>query len=300
MYQVRRPSFSEMIPVRTLRYHVHVWGEHDSARAPLVLLHGWMDVGASFQFLVDALDDGRRILAPDWRGFGLSASGGADSFWFPDYLADLDFLLAHYCPQRRVDLLGHSMGGNVAMAYAGIRPERVRRLINVEGFGLPVTRPEQAPGRLTRWLDELQALHRGEIALRSYDDLHGVAARLTKTNPRLAPDKALWLAQHWAQPDAHGRWTILGEAAHKLAHAQLYRVDETLALYRRIQAPTLVVLAEHNEMARWWKDSYTQDEFLERLQQLPQAHVQTLAQAGHMVHHDQPEALAACISAFLD
>lgn len=87
------------------------------------------------------------------------------------------------------------MGGNVVMLYAGVRPERIRRLINLEGFGMPATRPSQAPGRLAKWMDDLKSLHRGEMDLKSYDDAAGVARRLMKTNPRLGRDKAEWLAR---------------------------------------------------------------------------------------------------------
>ncbi len=130
MYQALRPSRTEFVPVRNLRYHVRVWGEPSAARPPLVLLHGWMDVGASWQFVVDALAEERFIIAPDWRGFGLTDGGGVDNYWLPDYLADLEWLLDHYAGEgdaaRPVDLVGHSMGGNVAMHYAGARPGRIR------------------------------------------------------------------------------------------------------------------------------------------------------------------------------
>ena len=153
MYQVRRPSRSEFRPVRGLSYHLRVWGEPDPQTPPLVLVHGWMDVSASWQFMVDALSQDRWIVAPDWRGFGLTRSEGppVDSYWFPDYLGDLDALLDQIAPDRPVDLVGHSMGGNVATIYAGVRPARVRRLVNLEGFGMPATRPSQAPGRYAQW-----------------------------------------------------------------------------------------------------------------------------------------------------
>ena len=69
MYQVKRTSRSEFVPIRTLSYHVWTWGEPAPGVAPLVLVHGWMDVAASFQFLVDALQIDRYVVAPDWRGF---------------------------------------------------------------------------------------------------------------------------------------------------------------------------------------------------------------------------------------
>ena len=128
MYQAQRPSRSEFVPLRHMRYHLRHWGQPQAGVAPLVLVHGWMDVSASFQFVVDALQAERWIIAPDWRGYGLTEGPPTDNYWFPDYLADLDALLDHYALGQSVDLVGHSMGGNVAMMYAGVRPERIRRL----------------------------------------------------------------------------------------------------------------------------------------------------------------------------
>jgi pimeloyl-ACP methyl ester carboxylesterase len=299
MYQVKRPPSSRFVPVRTLRYHVLSWGEHRPGATPLVLLHGWMDVAASFQFVVDALKHDRPIIAPDWRGFGLTASGGADTFWFADYLADLDHLLDQLCPEQPVDLLGHSMGGNLAMLYAGVRPQRVCRLINVEGFGLPTTRPEQAAGRFQTWLDQMKQARQGSRGLRPYASLDEVAARLMKNNQRLSPDKARWLAGHWARQEADGQWTILGEAPHKLTSALLYRVDETLAIHRCITAPTLMVEAEDDSMQGWWRSDFKREEHLERLKAVPQVRRVLLPDCGHMLHHDQPARLAEWIEDFL-
>ena len=327
MYQARRPASSEFTPVRTLDYHVLHWGEPRSDLPPLVLMHGWMDVAASYQFVVDAFSPdflrGRRIIAADWRGFGLTGLAGAgprpgdlasapgampgggatypghDNYWFPDYLADLDMLLDHYAGGQPVDLVGHSMGGNVVMLYAGVRPQRIRRLVNLEGFGMPATTPDKAPRRYAQWLDELKSLHRGELALKSYADADGVARRLMKTNPRLPEDKAQWLARHWARPNAQGRWEILGDAAHKIVNAQLYRVEEVLACFAQISAPVLSVEASENQMDQWWRGSYTLAEFHERLKSVSKLQQAVIQDAGHMLHHDQPERLAALIEDFL-
>lgn len=301
MYQALKTSRSTFVPIRHLSYHLRVWGEPDPARAPLVLVHGWMDVAASWQFMVDALSEPRWIIAPDWRGFGLTRAAGPapDSYWFPDYLADLDALLDHIAPTQPVDLVGHSMGGNVAMAYAGARPERIRRLVNLEGFGLPASRPAQAPGRLAQWMDEVKALHRGEQVLKTYANVEAVAARLIKTNPRLPADKAHWLAHHWAAPNAQGAWEILGDAGHKVVSAYLYRVDEALALYRNISAPVLSVTASDDSMAAWWRGRYTPAEHQERLRAVPQLQHAVLPDAGHMLHHDQPQELAQTLERFL-
>lgn len=308
MYQVQRPSKSVFLPVRTLDYHVRLWGEPGSGRPPLVLVHGWMDVAASWQFMVDAFGEafaaGRQIVAPDWRGFGLSLPPGRiDHYSVPDYLGDLDVLLDQLSPDGPVDLVGHSMGGNVAMLYAGVRPARVRRLVNLEGFGMPATQPAQSPGRFAQWMDELKALHRGDMALQRYADVDGVARRLMKTNPRLSEDRAQWLARQWARPEtgADGvvTWRILGDPAHKVTSAQLYRLDEVLEIHRCISAPTLAVEASDDSLSRWWQGRYTLAEYHERLRCVPDCRRAVVAEAGHMLHHDQPRALARLIEDFL-
>ncbi|WP_416401978.1 alpha/beta fold hydrolase [Alicycliphilus denitrificans] len=303
MYQALRHARTESVPIRTLRYHVRLWGDALPGQPPLVLLHGWMDVGASWQFVVDAFGAafaaGRLIIAPDWRGFGRSRlPGPCDGYPFADYLADLDQLLDHYADGTPVDLAGHSMGGNVAMMYAGARPARIRRLVNLEGFGLPATQPAQAPGRYAQWMDEIRQFERGEMALKDYDSADGVAQRLMKTNPRLDAGKAAWLARHWANEDAHGRWHIMGDAAHKIVNPQLYRVDEALALYEAITAPVLSVHASSGSLGRWG-ERYTLQEYLQRLAHVRDHRTAVVHDAGHMLHHDQPAQVARLIEDFV-
>ncbi|HEY0823204.1 MAG TPA: alpha/beta hydrolase [Ramlibacter sp.] len=299
MYQPRRASRSEFVPIRNLRYHVRTWGEPRPGQPPLVMVHGWMDVAASYQFVVDAFARDHHVIAPDWRGYGLTELPHTDNYWFPDYLRDLDALLDRYDPDRGADLVGHSMGGNIAMLYAGARPERIRRLVNLEGFGMPATRPEQAPGRYAKWIEQLKAHQRGELALKSYDSMEGVARRLMKTNRRLTEDKARWLAQHWARPDADGQWHILGDPAHKIINANLFRVDEVLEIYKAIRAPVLAVEASDDSLAQWWQGRFTLAEYHERLKAVSDLRLGHVEDAGHMLHHDQPEKLAWLIEDFL-
>ena len=307
-YEVRRPSRSHFIPVRGLRYHVLEWGDASMVtpeRPPLVMLHGWMDVGASFQFVVDALPTDRHVLALDWRGFGLSDASGADSYWIPDYVGDLDAALDHLffdtpSPPANIDLLGHSMGGNVVMLYAGLRPERIRRLVNLEGFGMPATRAAQAPKRFLQWLDELKA----PATLSTYENQAAVAGRLRKTNPLLPIDRATWLAQHWSRQVVNadgsaGRFEILGDAAHKRGSPTLYQRDEVLECWKLITAPVMWVEGDQSDPGQWWGTRYTKAEFHERLGVVRQVEKHVLAPAGHMLHHDQPEDLAQRLEAFL-
>ena len=299
MYQVKRIPRSEFVPIRNLQYHVQVWGEPAPGKIPLVMVHGWMDVAASYQFVVDALKGDHYVIAPDWRGYGQTRCDDADNYWFPDYLADLDFLLDHYAPGQAINLVGHSMGGNVVMLYGGVRPERIRRLVNLEGFGMPATTPDMASGRYAKWMDELKKLHKGEMELRAYDTVDGVARRLMKTNPRLGQDKADWLARHWAAENPDGKWDILGAPAHKISNAQLYRVEEVMAIYKRLSMPVLAVEASDNMLDFWYGGKFTLAQYHERLKVVPNVEIVRIEDAGHMMHHDQPEVLAELIERFI-
>ncbi len=152
-YEPGRVPWQEDVQVRGVRHRLTWWGERTSD--PIVLLHGYLDCGATWQFLVDRLPASWTLVAPDWRGFGDSEWVSA-GYWFPDYFADLDALLDMLTPQSRARVIGHSMGANVAKMYGGIRPQRLQWLANLEGLGLARTRPEEAPKRYAHWLDEVK------------------------------------------------------------------------------------------------------------------------------------------------
>jgi pimeloyl-ACP methyl ester carboxylesterase len=305
LYEPRRAARDLFVPVRGLRYHLLAWGDASLVtpeRPPLVMLHGWMDVAASFQFVVDALPDDRYVLALDLRGFGQTETPGVDTYWFADYLGDLDAVLDavidSQLPGHSVDLLGHSMGGNVVMIYAGVRPERVRRLINLEGFGMPATLPQQTPKRYAQWLDELKA----PAVLRSYESVDAVAERLQKTNPLLPADRAAWLARQWSRPRIDGDrqvWEILADPAHKRVNPILYRKEEVLECWKRIEAPVLWVEGDRTDITKWWGDRYPRADFEARIALVKSLERVLIEGAGHMLHHDQPAALASHLQRFL-
>ena len=304
-YRPRRVAQSLFLPVRGLNYHAHVWGDASLVtpeRPPLLMMHGWMDVGASFQFVVDELAAAegfeRWVIAPDWRGFGRTETPKADTYWLPDYIADLDALLDAFVPAANlasIDLLGHSLGGNVVMNYAGLRPARIRRLVNLEGFGMPQTRPQHAPKRLLQWLEELKKPQ----TMRTYGQVEEVAARLVKNNPLLSADKAAWLAPHWARLAADGQWHIQGDPAHKRVSPYLYQVPEVLEVWKQITAPLLWMDGDQTDTSKWWGTRYPRAEFDARLAVVQQVQRVTLSPCGHMLHHDQPEALAQHLAGFL-
>jgi pimeloyl-ACP methyl ester carboxylesterase len=285
-----KPSRSQYHDVRGLAYHVRTWGEPEAPK--LFLLHGWMDVSASFQFLVDAFERDWHVIAPDWRGFGLSA-WAREGYWFPDYYADLDALLAIYQPDSPVNLVGHSMGGNVAGVYAGLRPQRIAKLATLEGLGMRRTDPAAAPDRIAEWMDAQIAPPRFGT-YQSYADL---AARLKRNNPRLPDDKAEFLARHWGKETAEGTVELRSDPRHKAANPYLYRIEEAIACWRRVSAPALLVNGRDSHIRAWLQDH--PEQFAERKAAFGNLREEELEDCGHMMHHDQPAKLARLIEEFL-
>jgi pimeloyl-ACP methyl ester carboxylesterase len=232
--------------VRGVDYQVSEWG--DNSQPLLVLLHGFNDTGSSFQFFVDALEQDWFVIAPDWRGFGESRCR-AQSYWFPDYIADLDVLLDLYSPEDPVRLVGHSMGANVAGMYAGVMPERVAAFINVEGFGLPESNPDNAPGNYRRWLERSKDM----LAYSTYEDFGQLAERIRKRNPRMGAAQALFVANLWAEEE-DGTVILRTDPAHRLPNAVQYRRAEAKACWAKIAAPVLVVTGAESDFFSKAKD----------------------------------------------
>lgn len=275
------------VHIRGLRYRVHEWGRQDAE--PMFLLHGWADTGMSFQFLADFLAANWRLVAPDWRGFGDSEWSAGD-YWFPDYLADLDKLLDLTCPDRPVRIVGHSMGGNIAWLYAGVRPDRVSHAVSLDAFGLRETDPARAPERYGQWLDEL-----GETqAFSSYTDFDGLRDRVLSLAPMLDPARADFIARQWGRETGDGV-ELRHDPAHRRVNPVQYRRAEARACWSRIRARTLLVLGAGSRFHNWYfKDAMNADVRAD-LPGLEEA----VIDAGHMLHLEQPERVAAILERFL-
>jgi pimeloyl-ACP methyl ester carboxylesterase len=285
-----KPSKSLFFDVRGLRHHVRCWGKPDAPK--LIMLHGWMDVSASFQFTVDALQGDWCVLAPDWRGFGLS-EWAKEAYWFPDYVADLDSLLTQISPDEPATIVGHSMGGNIAGLYAGVQPERVSRLLLAEGFGMPPTNPAKAPRRILKWLNQIQQ----PPTLRPYASLQEVADRLKTNTPLLGDARANFLAPHWAKQVEPGRFELRADPLHKMINPVLYRPEEAIAIWKQITAHVLWIHSATDWISRFLKED---DQMLQQYRasyaEMTECKIEG---ASHMMHHDQPEKFAQVIEDFL-
>ncbi|MDF0604748.1 alpha/beta hydrolase [Neisseriaceae bacterium TC5R-5] len=286
---IRLSSGTHRVTLNQHAYQLRHWGDPN---APLLLmLHGWMDSSATFQLLVDALPEQWHIVAPDWRGFGDSAWNHGN-YYAADYLADLDALLQHLSPQLPVNVLGHSMGAMITGIYAGVRPERVARLMLVEGFGLPATPATEAPARYARWLREMQQPPTFAPLL----GLPEVASKLIERSPNLPLSAALWLAEQLTHCDDAGQLRYRADPRHKMSNPILYRLEEAKACWRQITAPVHWVLGTEE-----WDHpiaSTVLNTLPERRACFKQLQETAISGAGHMVQWEQPLKLAEVVSRF--
>ncbi|MDH3265888.1 MAG: alpha/beta hydrolase, partial [Gammaproteobacteria bacterium] len=265
---------------RGVDYRVSEWGRRED---PLIVyLHGFGDTGSTFQFVVDELQRDWFVIAPDWRGFG-HTDVDTPTFWFPDYLADLDQLLQQYSPDRAVRLIGHSMGGNVAGLYAGAMPGRVEALVNLEGFGLPDSDPNDAPARYAEWLLRSREVPANTVR----DDFAVLAQAIQRRNPQMTAERAVYVSREWAKELPDGRVQLRISPAHKLPNPVLYRRAEAEACWRNITAAVLLVAGRLSRFA-------VPDDL-----PFPQPTITWIEAAGHMLHFDQPRQLAHEIEEFL-
>jgi pimeloyl-ACP methyl ester carboxylesterase len=260
--------------------------------SPIFLLHGWLDSGETFQFMVDALQRDWPLVALDWRGFGRS-EWPQQGYWFPDYLGDLDALLTELSPAVPVRLVGHSMGGNIASSYAGIRPERVRCIVNLEGFGLARTSPAQAPARMRKWLDQLKA----EPVRKDYASFEELAGIIRFRYPRFSAAQAAFVASAWGKLDGGGRVRLAGDPRHHWVNPILYKREDAEACWRELRAPLLMLVGEESDhLAKLGADG-TPEAFRSIF---PHIEIARIAGAGHMLHIERPDLVAPLVEAFLD
>lgn len=283
-------SRCERITLRGLACEVRHWGPEGAPR--LFMLHGRQDASPSFQFVVEALRRGWHVIAPDWRGHGGSGWQHAP-YTIAELCADLDAFLQRYAPDAPATIVGHSMGARVAALVAGVRPERVGRLVMIDHLGLLPDRPEDAPRRMQAWLDAFDA---APPQMRGYPARAALAARLLQANPRLTAARADFLAAEIGHQRDDGLFAMAFDPWLKVMPPTPYIPDDEMALWRRITAPVLhVIAADGFVQQRFGRDPA---ELARRIGCFADHRRVDLADCGHNVQHDQPELLAAAIEDF--
>lgn len=292
--QIKRPSTSNFLVIRGVRYHVRSWGREGAPK--LFMLHGWMDCSASFQFFADAFDGDWHLIAPDWRGYGLSEWPARDTYWHPELVGDLDHLLQHYSPEEPVNLMAHSMGGGLASIYAGARPERIARYVSLEAYGMLDSTPHDAPAYYERWLNRLHHRPRSP-GYASYEEL---AARFRIANRNLTVPRSLFIAHHIGKTNQDGRIVLRCDPRHKdfFNTPAIYGHAEVKASWREITAPVLWIEADDGS-----PDSRRSligiEGIAARKQNIRNRRDVFFPDTSHQVHIERPEQLAAVVKEFL-
>ncbi len=201
-------------------------------------------------------------------------------------------LLEQLSPERPATIVGHSLGGNASTVYAGLRPERVSRLVSLDGFGLPDRPAEEAPARLGRWLDSWRSPH----SHKPYDNIAAMAGRLMKANERLSEDYALFLAEHMSRRLDDGMYVWAFDARLRAPFGWWNRRAEWAAYLGGVKAPVLFVGSGDVFPPAIAKEP---DGLEGRVAFIPGAKYTRIDGTSHNLHHDAPQAVAALVEDFL-
>ena len=291
-YCEQRASRSEFIEVRGSRHHVRRWG---SPQAPLlVLLHGWMDNSATWQFMVDQLQQDWNIIALDWAGFGLSDQ--REYYAFSEYLADLEAFLDLVSPDEPVRLVAHSMGANISSLYAGVRPDRIHSVINLEGVGPFPNQLVTLGARIGNWLDSLSRPGAGRTV--HLPDVASMARRMLRKNPRLDQAHAEFLARHFVKPDPAGGVRIAADVKTFSFIPIFPHAEQVETLLAQITARVLFVRGADSFVSQAFKGH--EAALQHRFDCVGDSRAVLIEDAGHNLQHDVPHELAALIEEFLE
>ncbi len=281
------------IDAQGLPIHYLEWGEPNPE--PLVLVHGFLDQAHSWRPFVAALrkiiEQPLWIIALDCRGHGDSGWVGAGGYYhFPDYVLDLDYAV-QTLGVARLKLIGHSMGGTISFLYTGAFPERVAKLVLIEGIGPIGMNFSEAPTRMKKWISEVR--QRGRNHFREYTSVAAGAEQLQQTHPRLNRHLALELARSGMKQTTKGKWVWKFDPLHRTAAPQPFYTAQALEFLRRIECPVLIVDGKESHQIR-------RTDKQERYDALSNHKRLVIDNAGHMVHQDNPLELAMAVAGFLN
>lgn len=274
-----------------LEYHCLEWNADTDAQHTVFLIHGFLDLGRSWQPVVESgLGAGLHLVAPDMRGHGWSDRVGPGGYYhFMDYLADLASLV-ELVGREQVSLVGHSMGGSITSYFAGSFPARIKRLALLEGLGPPEDQTA-VPERVTNWISAWKRQAHG--ALKSYADVAEAAKRLQRLDPLLDDQLATWLVAHSTRELPEGGLCFLHDPLHLTTGPYPYRLEIAESFWQRVACPTLFVDGAESFLR------HAEAEAARRKAFFALGRSALLEGAGHMMMRHRPHELAALLQAFL-
>jgi pimeloyl-ACP methyl ester carboxylesterase len=274
-----------------LRLHFVDWGNHE--KPPLLLVHGGRDHARSWDWVARALREDYHVIVPDLRGHGDSEWARGGHYMIQEFVLDIAQLLKTL-DLVPVTLVGHSLGGSVVTHYTSVYPDRVRKLVNIEGLGPP---PAMIKSRLSRpawertatWIDQVREFSSKKP--KHYPSIDDAAQRMLDANSFLSPEQALHLTVHGVARNEDGTFSWKFDNYVRLFYPQRYDMEEMRAMWGRITCPTLLVNGEQSGFGNPAKDG--------RLDAFNHAELETIQDAGHWVHHDQLDHFLELLKEFL-
>jgi pimeloyl-ACP methyl ester carboxylesterase len=271
-----------------LKLHYVDWGSAD--KPLLLLIHGGRDHARNWDWVAQDLRRDYHVIAPDLRGHGDSQWAIGGSYAMIDYVLDVAQLL-NALQLFPITIIGHSLGGAIALQYSGVYPDRVRKVVAIEGLGPPpgMIRERPPDQRMAEWIIEMQAL--AQRHPHRYKSLDEAVTRMRAANPRLSPEQARHLTVHGSYRDEDGTHLWKFDNYVRAASPYLFNVHEAREIWRRITCPVLLVRGTES-----WASDPEEDG---RAAAFRDYRLVNIAKAGHWVHHDQLEVFLQVVREFL-
>jgi pimeloyl-ACP methyl ester carboxylesterase len=261
------------------RLKLQFWDWGTEGKPVMILVHGGLDHARMWDWVARALRDDFHVYAMDLRGHGNSAWAPGAMYSIGEHVLDLS-ALADVIQRYPIHVIGHSLGAVVSLLYAGIYPNKVQKVVAIEGVGLPIARrytERPAADRLREWVEKCRAAE--TRTSHSYPNLAAAVARMREANPFLTQEVAEHLTLHGTNWNADGSLIWKFDNYARILPPYGMNMDEATAVLSAIDCPTLLF---------WGRQSFAVDPELDpqtaaiRLRQIVK-----VDQAGHWLHHDQ-------------
>ncbi len=262
------------------RLKLQFWDWGTDGKPAMILVHGGLDHARSWDWVARALRDDYHVYALDLRGHGNSAWAPGALYSIAEHILDLS-VLADIINAFPITLIGHSLGGILTLLYAGIYPDRVAKMVAIEGLGPPPNHRVHKPAsqRIREWIEAVRKLeHR---LPHSYPDLATAVARMKEANPFLSDEVAEHLTVHGTNWNSDGSIIWKFDNYARIFAPYGMNMDDSKEILEKITCPTLLF---------WGRESWAQDPEIDGRAAVIRDHkLVKVDKAGHWVHHDQLE-----------